>query len=348
MCVVWEDDMALVAPAVVLRNCESVAVCRVLGLHGKYYSQEKAWRVSRDNWRRIAQTTRGGDPETYISWGKPRPPEHKPMEGRLDRNEFVEWLHNAGVGKSVEEVSYFYKEICHGIADYLINKEKPVDMYFIKLHNCPFRANWKYLLLQRYRKLGIALHRKSGVEFDWVLHKSGFMEEFLSLDLIAFCKQQQTCFRTVEVEHLKPWWKIVRKAEGARKTLKGPYQYAQYFSDSIKRFIPSAVRLYMSFLAQVAKPCVAPVEGGHDGRFRYLQAKQGRLLPSLKKYCALPAVISKRLPAYQGADDIDSDVFAANGGVPEVLPVQPTAQDVRDDARPQYGVDVDQSRNGKE
>ncbi len=343
--VVWDDNKGKLVEAVILRPNERAAAGSILGLHGQF--KDRHWWVSRDKLERIASKTPGGDPESYLTWGQPRPEDKRPNPEKLERNEFIESLYQAGVGKSVEELTYYWHEFCQHAAHWMINKEKPVDMYFIRLHNCPYRANWKTLLTQRFHKLGPIMHRKSGPALDYVLHKSGFMEELLSLDLLAFCRQKGTVYRTVEVEHRQTWWKLVRKAEATRLLRKGPYNYAEYFSDSIKRWIPGALKVYLSWLAQIARPCVDAVEGGRDGRVRLVPNNlAGELRLTHRQHRSIPPVVPNRLPRYKVARR-DIFVFAPDGSLPQMPAVQPETQDVRDNAVEGQKPVVDQPRNGE-
>lgn len=340
--VMWqEDDTSRIIEAVPLRTFEREAVSRVLNLHGQFKDQH--WQVSRFNLERIGTKTPGGDPAAYFSWGTPRPPEPKPQEGGLERNEFVTSLHQSGVGRSEAEVMYWMKEIMQHAAEWLINKEKPVDLYFIKLHNSPYRINWKTILCQRFIRLGQMMNGKSKLEVDYIISRSGLRDELLSLDLLAYCDQRQTCYRHVEVEHTKQWWKLVRKAETQRLELKGPYKYADYFSDSIKRFIPTALRLYNQFLAQMAKACATTVEGGHDGRVRLVPYRmEGRMCITRKEHPSLPPVLSNKLPRFK-TDRGEIALLETDGSLPEMSPVQPSEEDLRDRWRRK----LEQPVNGK-
>ena len=336
--VVWSQNEALMESALPLRRQEKLAVSRILALHGK--PSKDQWIISRQMLEKIAEQTRGGDPDNYFAWNMPRPAEQAHVEGRTERSEFIDSLYQSGVGKSPEELAYYWQEFCRHAAHWLINKEKPVDIFFVRLHNCPYRANWKVILTQRFRRLGQAISHKSGHEREYVMDQSGFKEELLSLDLLAFRRENQTCYRHVEVEHRKPWWKNVKKIELKRKMQLGPYGYADYFLESIARFIPTAIRLYTVWLAQIAKACVADCEGGHDGRIRFVPNNlAGKLHPASREYCGLPPQVLNKLPRFKPAS-VPENLLAPDGRVPEMPPVQPPHEDLRDtdDARARHAL----------
>lgn len=325
--VTWEGEEAVLTAAIHFRRMEKEAAARILCLHGK--PRRDQWVVSQLMLEKVAERTRGGDPEAYYAWNQPRPAPHRMIEGREERSEFTDALYQAGVGDSPEQVAYFWKQFCQHSAHWLMNKEKPVDMIFLRLHNTPYRPNWKIILLQRFRRLGPALAHANTQERDRRLHQSGFYEELLSLDLLAFQTKHQTCYRQVEVEHRKPWWKLVKRTELTRLR-QGPYRYADYFLDSMRRFIPTAVRLYTLWLAHLNKPCVADCEGGRDGRIRFVpNVLAGRLHPSSREYHGLPPQVLNKLPRFKAAS-VPDHLLAADGQLPALSAVQPAVEDLRD------------------
>lgn len=339
----WEGTTARLSAALAFRRFELEAAAKVLALHGQ---PDKAdWVISHRLLARIAHKTPGGDPAAYYAWNQPRPPEQKIIEGREERSEFIDQLYQSGVGESPEQLSYFWREFCLHAAHWLINKEKPVDMIFLRLHNCPLRVNWKIILTQRLRGLGPALRRARGEDREYVMDRWGFREELLSLDLLAMDNREETCYRHVEVEHLKPWWKNVKRVEAQRKHQSGPSRYADYFLDSVRRFIPVAIRLYLGWLALLGKPGATHCRSGHAGRhFLVPHPLAGSLRPTAGRYDALPVQVLDRLPRFMPSSEPEP-LPATHGVVPEVPAVQPPLENVRNGQHDQPIPDVAQSGN---
>lgn len=341
----WQSDgEALIMSAIPLYQSHLAAVNQLLTLHGR--REKKGWSISRTELKAIGEKTPGGNPEIYFSWGVVRPVDRKPQEDRAPRDEFIESLFAAGVGESVEQLTYFWREFCHHAAHTLINKEKPVDMLFLRLHNCPFRANWRTILTQRFRKLGPTLQHSSDEARDYAIKQSGLRDEFFSLDLLALSRKTGTCYRHIEIEHRPKWWKLVRRAEKERME-RGPVVYANYFLDSVRRFFKPGIGLYLSWLSQIAKPSVAGCESGHDGSIRFVPNNlAGSLHPASREYCGLAPVVPNKFPRFKPESAAET-LLAPDGGVPAVPVVQPQAKDVRVGDDPQPRADVGQSRNGK-
>lgn len=341
--VAWRGNDARIEPAIALRPMELEAAAKVLSLTGRH--QNGQWTISRAMLERVGEKTDGGDPESHFSWSRSRPKEQRVVEGRNERNEFLESLYLAGVGESVDQLAYYWREFCQHAAHWLINKEKPVDMIFLRLHNCPYRENWKVILTQRFPRLGLAISRRSGDERDRVLRNSGFLEGLLSLDLLAFQRNTETCYRRVEVEHCKGWWGLIRNAEKQRMA-SGANDYADYFLDSLKRFIPTARKLYTAWLAQIAKPCVRDFEGGYRSRVRFVPDHlAGSMHPTAGEYCGLPIRVGNKLPFVRKPRG-ENYLSAPNGPVPPLPNLQPPAKNVRQSAHARARPDVDEPRNG--
>lgn len=317
----------MVISAVPLLTIQTDAVNSILGLHGERVGRD--WWITEPSLRRIGEQTAGGDPQVYFVWGARRPTDRKPTLELAERNEFIEELYKNGVGKSPEELNYYWREFCLHAANWLINKEKPVDMIFIRLLNCPYRANWKSILTQRFRRLGQVLSHRGGTARDYALEQSGFLEELLCPDLLAMNQKHGTCYRHVEVHHCKKWWKLARVAERDRMQQLGNERYAEYFMDSVRRFFKPAMALYTSWLAQIADPCAADCESGHAGRFRFVPNFLRRLHPEGKDFAGLPPVVANKLPRIKPASGLQEDLLAEDGDLSALRDIQPPAKDVR-------------------
>jgi hypothetical protein len=324
------------------------AVNQLLGLHGE--RKGKQWQISEFSLKQIGEITKGGDPELLVMWGSPRPPDRRADAERIERDAFIDDYLGRGGGLGLDRAVLItlWRELCAHAAHWMINKEKPLDLHFIRLHNCPYRANWRTILTQRFRRLGPTLHHMSGVDREFAIVRSGIRDELLSLDLLSFNRNTRTCYRHIEVEHRKSWWKLVLRVERERLLQKGPEGYAEYFIDSLRRFVKPALTLYTSWLAQIASPCVADCESGPDGRIRLVPNHlAGALSPSSAEYFGLAPVIPNKRPRYKPASAA-ATLFGEDGGVPEMSDLQPSAQDVRERANKAEGPAMVEPGDGKD
>lgn len=209
----WKDvdgeERAFVRYAIHLYTSHRKVVEELLNLHGKKESPHSAvWILGAQELMAIGEKTASRDPELCFSWGPTpirEPKEHKPDPNRKDLEETIEELYLAGMGKTKQEVHYWYNGICKYLMHRLTNLQKPVDLYFIKLHPTPYRANWKQILNARYPNLWRVVGRRNAHMRELALLDSGFMDELISLDLLAHNVKDGYCYRRVEVEHRTDW-----------------------------------------------------------------------------------------------------------------------------------------------
>lgn len=308
----WKSNCAVLTCGVALLARQRVAVANFLSVHGQPF--EGKWIVKRGNLEGIAQRTPGGDPEMYFVWSAPKP-KPLPKDGLEERSEMAEAMHKAGIGETVAHAHILWTSICRLVAHRMINEEKPVDMFYFKLHNCPYRANWLTILTQRIRR-----RLRSNAEEEL----TGYTDLLESTDLLSYNRRNRLCYRHVEVEHGRRWWKLVTRVESERMKVKGDHGYADYFLDSLRRFYPVARRIYDSWLAQIRTNGVACDQSGFRGRIRFVSLSKNKdLSPLSRQFCALPPVFSPG-----GTIRREAAVSKAYGIVPSVSAVQQAAEDV--------------------
>lgn len=326
----WDNEEADVYHAVPLLSKQQTALEEMLRTVGRPYNGMH--RLTRTALASIAEKVEPFDPERFLSWERPRmaqAPEFHP-EKRLERDEFLDALYQQGVGGSRDEVEFWWNTFCTHALDWMMNKEKPVDMYFVKLTNSPYRMNWKNALLSRHPKLGRALAYCRDGKAEVILHESGFYDDAVSLDLLAMNPKSGYCYRHVEVEHQRLWWRTVKAVELKRLQTLGPGGYAQHFMDSIRRRLKSSVRIYRQWLANIARPCATDVESGLVGEFRFApHRKAANLLPKALRTWLVPVIVPNKLPRFKPASSIE-EISGEDGPLPDLRPVQSHAPDVRD------------------
>lgn len=290
------------------------------------------WEVRKIALERFATLSAGGDPQTFFSWERPRLVRQSQVakEERKEITEFLDALYQAGVGKSREEVEYWWLQFCNHALDWLLNKEKPVDMYFLRLHNCPYRQNWRQAILSRFQKVGKLLAHSRGKDREFYAVRSGVTDELLCLDLLAMHRTDGICYRHVEVEHRPRWWKAVLRVERERMVRLGYIGYASYFMASVRRRLATTIGIYVDWLAAIARPSAADVESGRQGEFRLVPNVPPSDLPHhWAKSEPVPIVVPNSLPKYLPPSK-PADLYPAHEMLPKVPAVQPPTQDVRE------------------
>lgn len=247
-----------------------------------------------------------------------------------ERHQFIARMVEKGLAKDFETAYQWYMTICQHAADELINHERPVDMFFIKLHISPYRQNWMLEMLKKFPNLGKVLKSCSGEKAELLLHDNGVYEFLLNHEMLAMPHEGVHCYRHIEVEHKRTWWRETVRAERVRYAQLGPVKYASYFMDSVRRRLKVSVKLYRQWLAAVSRPQAQIVRGDDAGRPRFIPATRAHphyFRPS--RFVELPPVVALELPKWD-ADRVQKALPAPNGSVPALPDIQSPPQDVRD------------------
>lgn len=276
----------------------------------------------------------GEDPEEYLVWGAPRPPLGKLTPIQKQRREWLEDLLSRGVGESVEQLAYFWKSFCQHMAHTMLNKEKPVDCYYFRLHNCPLRPCWTAWI----GRLGGSQHKKP----------TGVLRHVLgSGNILAFDVEGEHALRHIEIEHAVEWWKLVRKVEGQRRRKLGPEDYARHFQKSLERFALTAWHLFCLNRSEMAQTHARRVPHGRRGGFRFVPDPVARTVWRAA-YKPARAPIKATLRHLQGAiAGAEAALSRTYGRVPAVPDLRPAEEAMRQPTAEGPGPAVDESRNGE-
>lgn len=334
--VVWvEENRAHLMYAVPLSGKQIRDISPTISQHGKSIGFGR-WSMHRKFLEPLAELLpQGTDPDNVFSWHLPHVADKTEnlTPERVDVNEFVATLFLKGVGKSREEVHWWYSQFCNHMADTLINREKPVDLMFIKLHQVPYRRNYMHVLMSRFPKFGRVLAYARGETRDLRCHMSGFYDEMLSLDLLALNKKEGWCYKYVEVEHTPKWFKTIRTVERARLSLLGTAKYAASLLGQLRSRITASVQLYSLWCADIARPSATDVQCGHTGEFRLAPHKPPAPNPKFGDGAVyVPVVVSNKLPLYTAPRALEH-LYEADQFLPGMPDVQSGAHDVRNGGR---------------
>ena len=308
---------------------------------------KEVWLISESELSKVA--TRAApdvqDPETLLMWGRftyDSRPEN--VRGRTaDRDEFLEFCHSMGLGESREWVYFTWNQFCKLMMEWMINREKPVDLGFAKLHNCPFREDWKAILTWAFPKLGrghrVTVSKKSDLMPKLVKNRQ-ILEAMFSTDLLTMTRDENYCTRHVEIELKPEWYRVVEDVEKERLNRLGDHEYALYYLNSIKAGVSRWLAAYARWLLAVGRPSALCYPGDVPGRFRLVPSfRRGSM--SWKDYL-IGSFFNFAHRQFQtfDTDSAIKEILAENVGLPEVQSLQQETPLVR----PLNG-DVDKSTN---
>lgn len=322
---VWdtEEVEATIYCSLVLPSFMTDPVTELLATCARPYNG--MWRILKEDLERIAYKV---DPPVnapfYFSWERTKEyqkPVYRP-EDVAELNDSIDAMYQRGVGNSREEVAYWWRQISNHFFDWIIMKEKPVDLGFIKLHPTHYRQNWKSVLLGRFPKLGLATNKFTKPELDYIMHATGFTEMLLSLDLLAMNPTKHYLYRSVEVELTKTWYKAVYDVEMARKKRLGVFIYASRCMDSVKRSLPAMQRIYRQWLAHIARPTAKDIPGRRFGSMRMVPYQGDARRSDFVSTGVLHPVVPNKMPSFKPAS-LPNSVFAPAENLPKLPNLQP-------------------------
>lgn len=136
--------------------------------------------------------------------------------------------------------------------DWLLNKQKPVDLYFCKLHPFPFRRDWKNVIFERDALLPtLVVNQTTSTKLTafvpYIFRRLG---EFFFSSKILGLNPQGGIHWTLDVELGKPWFEHVDKVEAKRVEVRG-IGYWLGVMESLKRRCLDAMKVYAQWLREV-------------------------------------------------------------------------------------------------
>lgn len=253
----WEKTELTPAMPIPLQAMHVAFVDRMTEAGGKL--DGNAWRIARKHLELIGQVMPGGtEPENCFSWERKR--DQVKFITRMERNEFVDALYQKGVGNSRAECVFWWNQFCNHILDWLINEDRPVDMFFIRLLPCSIRTNWREGIFHR-----LSRHMRAGRAKTLIASKDPRIAEILAKPGMLAYKRCGRVERHVELQHTDLWWKVIKRVDEERIRLVGVCQYAAEVLASQKRFIEPAMDIFRSWLRHGVAPPVQIRDGGSPG-----------------------------------------------------------------------------------
>lgn len=307
-----------------LSTRQAAAVACLMLEYGRPYNG--MWRLTLWQLRKIGSRARDGETaEDLFSWERAREsqqPKYNP-DRRAERDEFLTALYQNGVGSSLTEVEAWWQHFCNHALDWLLNKEKPVDMYFLKLHPTPLRRNWDYKAwsyFRRYKEIP-----KHPTPSDLLANKAA-ANAFRSARWLAVMPGR-ICERHVMIEHTRMWWALMKKVEETRLKVLKVNSYAQAVLDSLARGVGAAARVYSEWAIHSAHSQGYNLSSGVHGLPRIIQALQPGKCGAKGNRILWSAKIQRKREAI--ARHRARRVSRPNEKLPAMPAVQPEAENVR-------------------
>ena len=311
--------------AVPLLKIQQAAADRVMRENGRRV--KGMWMMTRADLRKVGELAKDGtDPETLLVWERPRTakqPRYRSTKFR-ERDDFLDALYLLGVGQSQEEVAHWWYLFCNHALDWVINKERPVDMFFAKITPLPFRVNWQ----EKANKTRLEMLCKRHV-----FTHGNYLDDWFKRGSPLGLNADGTIHRYLQVELMPFWWKTIKQVERTRlKRLKSE-RYAEYVATAIDRATPAAKRIFKTWVAQAGAAYALYPISGSKSRPGIVQRpgyapRPVAIFGTSKKY--RDALWSFHRKKFKELQRKSRALLSADGAVPSVPDIQPPIQNVWD------------------
>jgi hypothetical protein len=167
---------------------------------------------------------------------------------RSDVDDFLDsWQKRGLLPLDRSVLAAIYHDFCNHALDWLLNQDKPIDLYFIRLIPMPHRLDWKERVLLRIKDYGLA-----GVilNTEKLATDENFRNLLLSGKLLNV--ENGVISRCIEVEHKRQWWTLAKKVEQTRRKALGSGGYARSVLDQIRNKFEASANIASRWAKQVA------------------------------------------------------------------------------------------------
>jgi hypothetical protein len=212
------------------------------------------WMILLPDLMEIAYQVEGPNPDELFSWEQKRMPykDENEAERRKSMDEFLDGLYQKGFGTR-QEIECWWAVFCNHALDWMLNKNKPVDMGFIKLHALYYRSDWMdgvyYKLWANYfvfKKFYVARRARQ-------LWRETLVGRFFDGRLLAI-RPDGRHLRTVNVEYKQSWRDSMLGVEAIRKQHLGE-GYEDYVKADILKKAKTAFRLFRTWTVDSLEAC---------------------------------------------------------------------------------------------
>ena len=333
-----------VQPAVPMLKIQEHALSEIFSMSSKVGERDGkiVWLITYYLLRRIASKVHDQtvDPEKLVVWSRELNDNRHHMVKKFatDRDDFLEFCYTMGLGNTITETYYFWGQFTKLMAEWIINRERVIDLGFANLRNCPFRHDWKVILSWCYPEHMLGTKHLKGGHFRKNLSKvwkSGAIKSLFSLDLVAFKNSNITnnlkhCMRHINVELKLPWYKMMMARERDKLKHLGEQEYAMQHMESVRSNIRYWVADFTRWCLEIARPSASCNKVYGKSSFRLVQNLRAKTMYWKTLFIVnAPSLYRRQFKPFQ-PNCVARDLLKENPFVPLVSALEPKPENVRD------------------
>lgn len=255
-------EFAKVTPAVPLMADQQGFLYYTFSLHNAWKKRD-VFLVERHFLEQFTEKAPGITPEYYFRWPNQQ---SIPFTGRKRLKIAQADIANDEFSEETEDFIEFVRKrrsidanvirlsidlIAREATYYLTQKKKPIDLGFVKIHAVPYRANWKEILLARFRDIAWVFN--SGKETkENALRVSKFYEHLCTLELMAIDRYKRHIHWTIEAVPTKLFEEETAEIE-MTKQAGGDTIYIKMYEKLVSAISPRLVEIFANYVQKASR-----------------------------------------------------------------------------------------------
>ena len=240
-----------------------MALMTHLSLTGKFSAGRYVLYDDRAAWDQRLDKAPGVTPEYYFTWKEEKKAQKRFAFGPI-ADEAVElpppvdeaFLREVVARTqivSLASVKVIWSAIIQTAMQWLINRNKPINLGFATVYASPYRVNWKAILLGAFPKIWGALSKHGRPQMEKALIDAGFMDALYWKELMEIKRPNHTCGWNLELVPNKLWNEATDRVENLR-IAQGQEAYAKFVAKSIQRNLLLSVAAFRAYVARSIAP----------------------------------------------------------------------------------------------
>lgn len=256
-------EFAKVTPAVPLMADQQGFLYYTFSLHN-VWKKHDVFLIERHFLEQFTEKAPGITPEYYFRWPGVQ---QAPMSGRKrlkiaqadiasdefseETEDFIEFVRKRrSIDANVIRLSIDL--IAREATYYLTQKKKPIDLGFVKIHAVPYRANWKEILLARFRDIAWVFNSNKETKEN-ALRQTKFYEQLCTLELMAIDRTRRHIYWTIEAVPTKKFEEEAAEIE-MTKQAGGDTIYIKMYEKLVSAISPRLVEIFANYVQKASRP----------------------------------------------------------------------------------------------
>lgn len=257
-------EYAKITPALPVTAEQHGYLWYTFSLHNAWKKRD-AFLIERHFLEQFTEKAPGITPEYYFRWpgaitpstGKKRLKIHEADLGgdepNEEREDFIDWVcKRRAVDKNVLRLAI---DIISREAPYwLMQKQRPIDLGFTRIFAVPYRANWKEILLTRFRDI-VWVFNSNKETRDNALRQVKFHEALCTLELMAIDRCKHHIYWTIEAAPTKQFEREMTEIE-MTKQASGDNVYIRLYEKLVSSLSPRILEIFANYVQKIS--CAFP------------------------------------------------------------------------------------------